>query len=363
MASLAAVKFRSGEVIPSHFDKERLAGITHIEETEAAILIQSWFRAECVRAYIRYLHQCAILIQRYYRGHLDRGIYRKRVQEKLKQLKEAYYASLCTKIQSRWRGYYTRKYIFNYAARKIYLQALLVTNDHVRKQLKEVQNKAEEERKKEIAEKKEAELLYSTRKQHYLLSTEVSAGVYNSPSHKQRYIEKELALKAVSPLSQMERDTQERSQLLSFLQTATGIPSAEQDSILRGHTSPPLPPIPKHKPQGPFRDPSDVQKQRYKKLQPSLRVATDYEAVDTARTKLRTQDWTKQIIDAKFLPSTKEQEAYQHLLHTTSQYGSLAYGTKHFRDRISSKDINKKAFQRVVEPIPYFDKFGQTYQA
>lgn len=363
MASLQAMKFRSSEVIPNHFDKHRHADITQIEETEAAILIQSWFRAERVRAYIRFLHQCAILIQRFYRGHVDRGIYRQKVQEKLKQLKEAYYASLCTKIQSRWRGYYTRKYIFNYAARKIYLQALLVTNKHVRKQLEEVQIKAEEERRKENAEKEEADLLYSTRKQHYLLSTEVSAGVYNSPSHKQRYIEKERALQAVSPLSQLERDARERSQMLSFLQTSTGIPSAEQDEILRGHSSPPLPPIPKHKPQGPFRDPHEVQKQRYKKLQPSLRVATNYEAVDTARTKLRAQDWTKQIIDAKFFPSTKDQEAYQHLLHTTSQYGSLAYGTKHFRDRIPSKDINNKAFQRVVEPIPFFDKFGQTYQS
>jgi len=168
------MKFRSSEVIPNHFDKHRHADITQIEETEAAILIQSWFRAERVRAYIRFLHQCAILIQRFYRGHFDRGIYRQKVQEKLKQLKEAYYASLCTKIQSRWRGYYTRKYIFNYAARKIYLQALLVTNKHVRKQLEEVQIKAEEERRKENAEKKEDDLLYSTRKQHYLLSTEVS---------------------------------------------------------------------------------------------------------------------------------------------------------------------------------------------
>ena len=35
--------------------------------------------------------------------------------------------------------------------------------------------------------------------------------------------------------------------------------------------------------QGPFRSPLDVQKQRYKELQPTLRVATEYQAVEKAR--------------------------------------------------------------------------------
>lgn len=362
MSSLLALKTYANEnLVPCHFEKQRLAALTQVDEIDAAVLIQSWFRAERVRAYIRFLHRCAVLIQRFYRGHVDRGIYRAKVQEKLKALKEAYYASLATKIQSRWRGYYVRKYVFNYSARKIYLHALQLTNERVLEQLRTIKINAENQKKIKVAEKAESARIYSNRKQHYLLSTEVSPGVYNSPSHHGRYISKEIALKSVLPLSQEERDTLENSDMMAFLQTATGIPTAAQEILLRGTSSQPLPPITTKKPQGPFRSPSEVQQQRYKKLQPSLRVATDFESVDSSRMKLRAQDWTKQIIDEKFLPSTKSHLAYKPLLHTTSTYGSLPYGTEHFRGRNVTQEIHQQPFRRHVEPIPLFDQVGKTY--
>lgn len=362
MSSLLALRRYSDEnIIAYHFEKRRLAAITQVDEIDAAITIQSWFRAERVRAYIKFLHRSAVVIQRNYRGHVDRGVYRAKVQKKLKALKEAYFACLATKIQCRWRGYYVRKYIFNYSARKTYLKALQITNARVLEQLNAAKISAEQERKQKETEKAEAALLYSNRKQHYLLSTEVSPGVYNSPSHKGRYIEKEIALKEVLPLSQEERDTLKQADMMAFLQTSTGIPTAAQEILLRGKSSPPLPPITTQKPQGPFRSPSEVQQQRYKKLQPSLRVATDFESVDSSRTKLRAQDWTKQIIDEKFLPTTKSNLPYKQLLHTKSAYGSLPYGTEHFRNRNTTKEIHRQPFRRHVEAIPLFDQLGKTY--
>ena len=49
-------------------------------EFHAAVRIQSWFRGERVRAYLRYLHECATLIQKCYRGHLGRKLYRRRLK-------------------------------------------------------------------------------------------------------------------------------------------------------------------------------------------------------------------------------------------------------------------------------------------
>ena len=40
-------------------------------------------------------------------------------------------------IQKIWRGYYSRKYIFNYYKRKAYLQAIQQKNEIVLKELKE----------------------------------------------------------------------------------------------------------------------------------------------------------------------------------------------------------------------------------
>ena len=49
---------------------------------------------------------------------------------------------------------------------------------------------------------------------------------------------------------------------------------------------------------GPFREPADVQKQRYKPFQPTLRVATDFYSLDIARSKLKDEEWVTRFNDA-----------------------------------------------------------------
>lgn len=51
------------------------------------------------------------------------------------------------------------------------------------------------------------------------------------------------------------------------------------------------------KPKGPFRDPLDVRKQRYRPFSPSLRVETEYETLDIARKKMKDKEWTERIHD------------------------------------------------------------------
>jgi len=338
------------------FSKVAEADEIRNQETAAAILIQSWFRAERVREYIRHMHRCALRIQKNWKAHVDRQIYRRKVWEKLKAMSQAYYDEKAVKIQRRWRGYYTRKYIFDFAARKSYLEALQVTNEHVRKQLEEVKKQAILTKEREMIERQQADKVYNARKQHYMLSTEVSDGVFR------RNPVKESELASVDPLSSQERETIERSKIIAFLNTSTGIPTPrQQEAILRGAKTPPLPPIKHEKPQGPFRNPQSTQRQRYKKLEPTLRVATDYESQNVARISMKADEWTKRVIDDKFLPSTKRHISYQPLLHSTSSFGSLAYGTKHFRDVDHGKSIQKEEFKKLVEPIPLFDQFGKTY--
>ena len=38
----------------------------------------------------------------------------------------------CIQVQKVWRGYYVRKYVFNYYSRKKYLEGLLVKNAMIR---------------------------------------------------------------------------------------------------------------------------------------------------------------------------------------------------------------------------------------
>jgi hypothetical protein len=48
---------------------------------------------------------------------------------------------------------------------------------------------------------------------------------------------------------------------------------------------------------GPFKEPLDVRKQRYRPFSPSLRVETDYESVEKARKQLKSDEWTLRLHD------------------------------------------------------------------
>ena len=49
--------------------------------------------------------------------------------------------------------------------------------------------------------------------------------------------------------------------------------------------------------QGPFRTPDEVIKQRYKQLQPTLRVATSYTSVEEAREAMKSKEWIMRVND------------------------------------------------------------------
>lgn len=48
---------------------------------------------------------------------------------------------------------------------------------------------------------------------------------------------------------------------------------------------------------GPFREPEDVQNQRYKPFQPSLRVATSFTSLEEARKQMKNEEWVTRLND------------------------------------------------------------------
>ena len=48
---------------------------------------------------------------------------------------------------------------------------------------------------------------------------------------------------------------------------------------------------------GPFRDPVEVRKQRYRPFSPSLRVETNFETLEVARKSLKVKEWTDRVHD------------------------------------------------------------------
>eukprot|EP00795_Rhopilema_esculentum_P013505 gene13505-4385_t len=322
-----------------------MAEEARILEHKNAIKIQSWFRGEKVRAYIRHLHHCALVIQRSYRAHVDRAIYREKV-----------------KIQTQWRGFFVRKYIFNYYARKRYLLALMERNEIVRKELDEIaiqRQDAIRKKKEETAKRFKEE---EDRRHHYLISTSVRSGIYSSPVKKPHVTQRELELRQAKPFSKEERYALAKEKLERSLKSGFVDTSSTLERYTCMQSSPePLPPIPSFKVQGPFRDPAAVATQRFKQLEPTLRVATSYTSVEESRAQLKAKEWTRTVVEDKFLPFTKQKEKYEPMLDSSRPFDRPEYGTKHFREEDRRKRITEKPFQRLVSPIPVFEKLGKTY--
>ncbi|CAH1792563.1 unnamed protein product, partial [Owenia fusiformis] len=356
MATMVRLKKDVPPIVDECYERKNEAEAARANEFRAIVRIQAWFRGQRVRAYIRHLHKCAGFIQARWRGYLGRIYYRICVQNSVFIMKMNHYNAMATKVQKIWRGYYTRKYISNYYSRKRYLEGLQVKNEIVRNELEEYAEQQEmiEQRKREMAEKKLKD--DHAAKTHYLVSTEVIPGIYNSPflPFDRRHLyarlypsEKEYLLRSTRPRSHKIVEPKE----------------PEFDATSKSYSLPkhkPLPPI-GPKPQGPFRDAAEVQAQRYKPFQPSLRVATNYLSVEEAREAMKAEEWVNRINDNTFQPFSRRDRDYEPLLHTTSQFGHLPYGTNYFREEKIDKHVVQQSFQSVVAPIPILEKLNDTY--
>ncbi|XP_064622480.1 spermatogenesis-associated protein 17-like [Lineus longissimus] len=346
MARMVGLLKEVDGIVNETYDRNNEAEERRENEFQAVLKVQAWWRGQTTRAYLTHLNQSATAVQRRWRGFLGRKHFRVLLKNSVFIMKLNHYNLMATLIQKVWRGYYTRKYIFNYYSRKRYLEGLVIKNEYVRRELQQFKEEQDEmeAKKKEMAELDKLEMW--ARKSHHLLSTEVLPGMYNSPFLMYPKDE-EYLLQRARPLSHKK----EKPVMEPF------DPTCKSYGLPRPRTLPPLP----QKPQGPFRELDDVQKQRYKPFQPTLRVATDYFSVEKAREYLKQDEWVTRFNDDVFLPFTRQKIPYEHLLHSTSKYGHLPYGTKYFRHEYLDKHISSQPFQSVVPPIPILEKLNDTY--
>ncbi|XP_050989227.1 spermatogenesis-associated protein 17 [Labeo rohita] len=349
MARLEKLYKQLDNIKEQYFIRNRIAEKNRQKENEAAVRIQSWFRGCQVRAYLRHLHKNATLIQKIWRGFIARGLFRQRVKTAYFIMKMNFYNKMAVKIQQRWRGYYVRKYVHNYYARKRYLEGLTRKNQHIRRDLEEFAELQRRERERITLEKEEKEKTIQAQRLHFLLSTKQCPGVFNSPFRAEPD-EMELRLRKVKPLLVRSAPKERKTPVLTP-DLANLMPNREH-----------LPPIHK-KPQGPFRPALEVQQQRHRPLEPSLRVATSITALEEAREELKRQEWRTRVIDQTFLPfsKTSRNKRYESLMHTSTPFEQVPYGTKHFREEHKEYLKGKKPFKTIFTTCHVFDKFGRLY--
>lgn len=298
------------------------------------------------------MHACRavraiILIQKMYRGWLARKRFRALVFTSLDNARMAYYHRHATTIQKMWRGYYTRKYIHNYYARKAYLHGLTLKNDHARRQI-EVEAAQIKERRDAIEQRqKDASTLRMLRTQHFQLSTQVVDGVNAN-----------VLMEPDKEGSPRKEEVVRRT--MKLLPSIPVHAPREDPPIL--YTTPAKQPTYYAKPQGPFKSPDQVLRFRTQPSHPTLRAMADVESERKAMLEDKKREWVGRVVDKPFIPSsTTFAVPHPASLNATAPFIGLGpgdrrmdYGTKTFRDELPSK-----AFKSPVKGIPVFDEYGR----
>lgn len=150
-------------------------------EHSASVVLQRAFRGWRVRVHLDEYHYYAREVQRVYRGHLSRKRVRRALDARDLASRLAVAHFCATRIQSAFKGSYSRKYIHDFYARKAYVAEVVSRGEALRGELEAKfarELRAELERRDAAA--KEA-FLRATAGLHHLVSTAVTPGVYNPP--------------------------------------------------------------------------------------------------------------------------------------------------------------------------------------
>eukprot|EP01136_Pigoraptor_vietnamica_P006145 Opistho-1_new@38711 len=150
-------------------------------EYHAAVRIQSAWRGFHVRRHLKFLAERAIVIQRYYRGLVGRRLFTVVVLERRRQRRMAFYHCMATLIQKTWRGFYCRKYVSNFYARKAFLEALVRKNAAVARELELYEENRREEKRRDAEERERAETVRLASHLHHLVGTRNIPGVLAHP--------------------------------------------------------------------------------------------------------------------------------------------------------------------------------------
>ena len=337
------------------------------KEFNSAVKIQAWYRGVRLRAYLQYLHTSATVIQKHWRGFVARGIFRRLIASTLQDMRVLHYNTMATVIQKIWRGYYVRKHVHNFYARQRYLEAVELMNACTLEDLYNYEDAVLANAAKSRADKLENDRILKATRNHFMLSTNQSAGVYALSKCKENN-EIEMIMRKLKS-REIETIRQKNSPEFNMSSVCTA-PSRQMYSSANYNTSyeasiasgtskqSPLPKIltTNEKMQGPFKPISEVDTIKNRPLQPTLRVSTDFYSVEKERERMVAKEEVRQIIDEQFSPFKTVRHTYVPMLHTQSKYGSLKYGTEHFREEDECKLVLKDRFKTVLPSIKVFDQ-------
>jgi len=169
---------RLNEVYDAYFTSAREAEAARPREYRACVKIQALFRGYSVRKKLFKEMDAAVNIQRVFRGYITRLDYEKKLKEKERKERMAYFDRNATLIQKIWRGYISRKKVHSYYRRKAYILGVMQKGEQLLVRQKQQQEILEGELKQEKYQVMEAKFKEEAARHHYMVSTKAIPGVF-----------------------------------------------------------------------------------------------------------------------------------------------------------------------------------------
>jgi len=151
------------------------------DNTTAATRIQKHWRGFKTRKEADSRQRGATLVQAGWRGIEGRRYFGQVQRTKAREDREAFFHAAAIAVQKRWRGHISRKYVHDFRAMKQYLAAVAGANAQQRATAEQQMSQLQEQLQAEDEEAVRAAFHGRCQGRHYLLSTAVAAGVFNSP--------------------------------------------------------------------------------------------------------------------------------------------------------------------------------------
>lgn len=150
------------------------------KEYLAARLIQKVFRGWRTRKRIRFLNECATIIQRNYRGYVARKAYSALLEATVQRMYTQFYNRQAVIIQTRFRGWQSRRLHFDYYRMRSWLRLIVLKNEELEQETWDYFFKERNRKLEEINAMAKKLCIFIARKLHHLLRTHHRAGIYSN---------------------------------------------------------------------------------------------------------------------------------------------------------------------------------------
>ncbi|KAJ3163419.1 N-terminal acetyltransferase A complex catalytic subunit ard1 [Irineochytrium annulatum] len=378
-------QLKGADVVDEFFQRARVAESLREKEHYAVVKIQSIFKRFKQRKRWADILYRVTEIQRIYRGHLARKFYAdaKKALARSKELaKQNKQASL---IQKLWRGYYSRKCVFDFRRRRLFIQNVEKKMVETREQLLLHEQRQREADAIDRASKHLERIERVAGRSHHLLGTRQIPGILDKVPDSEADLKSLIVSSArkaqgalderdvtrqtttrkgsarslsgvrLAPLVRIpETKLRDNRELRAWIERTVGHnPRGIRVKPMRIHGDERL--RTEKMAQGPFLPKFDLERKKSRPFRPTLRVETGF--FDTANYKK-----DERRIEKMLRISDQVFATVKHPKHEPTNFNGDGPHTliRYFRDVDKSKFIAKHDFKNIIAPISIFDDSAKT---